>query len=315
MPASRDISLRQIEAFNAVMEAGSVTGAAEMMHVTQPAVSRLIRDLQFNVGFPLFERAKGRIMPTIEAKALFEEVRRSYVGLEKIVSAASEIRNFRAGYLQIAALPAMSLRFLPRVITAFSDANPGINISLHVRSSVRVSEWVASQQIDAGFAALQSAYPGIEQLTLYSGALVAVLPAGHRLTKEKVLTPEKLAGERLVSLGSEYSIRQRTMEAFALAGVPFISRIEVQLAQVVCEFVADGAGVGLVEPATAFEMADRGLEIRPFEPSIPYFVSLLLPLNRTEPLFFGSFMKLLLPMLAENPYMEISEAVRKRFDA
>ena len=157
MPASRDISLRQIEAFNAVMEAGSVTGAAEMMHVTQPAVSRLIRDLQFNVGFPLFERAKGRIMPTIEAKALFEEVRRSYVGLEKIVSAASEIRNFRAGYLQIAALPAMSLRFLPRVITAFSDANPGINISLHVRSSVRVSEWVASQQIDAGFAALQSA--------------------------------------------------------------------------------------------------------------------------------------------------------------
>ncbi|MCB1473674.1 MAG: LysR family transcriptional regulator [Rhodobiaceae bacterium] len=313
MPKANDISLRQVEAFHAVMEAGSITGAAEMMHVTQPAVSRLIRDLQINVGFPLFERRKGRIMPTTEARALFEEVQRSYLGLEKISSAAAEIRNFRSGYLQIAALPAMSMRFLPRVITAFSEANPGINISMQIRSSTRVSEWVGSQQVDAGFAALQSTYPGVEQIPLYSGSLVAVLPTGHRLAREKTLTAARLAGENLVSLGSEYGIRQRTIEAFALAGVPLVSRIEVQLAHAVCEFVAAGAGVGLVEPVTAHQMTDRGLVIRPFDPAIPYFVSLLLPLNRTQPLFFDSFMAMVVGELAANPYIELSRAVRQRY--
>lgn len=313
MSRARTISSRQIDAFHAVMEAGSVTGAAELMYITQPAVSRLIRDLELSVGFSLFERRKGRIMPTVEANALYEEVERSFKGLDNIALAAEEIRGFRKGYLQIAALPAIALKFLPRVITAFSQQNPGINVSIQIRSSTKVAEWVGSQQIDVGFAALQSSHAGVEQLPLLSCPLVAVLPPGHRLASEAMLRPEILRNEALISLGSEYGIRQRTIEAFALAGVPLIARIEAQLSLAVCEFVIAGAGVGLVDPVTAHEMADRGLVIRNFEPTIPYFISLLLPINRTQPVFFGSFIRLVVEALIENPFIKIDDNALTRF--
>jgi len=313
LPSARDISLRQVEAFHAVMEAGSITGAADLMCITQPAVSRLIKDLEQRIGFSLFERRKGRVMPTVEALALFEEVQRAFTGLEKIASAAEEIRSFRAGYLQIASLPALAMRFLPRIITAFSEKHPGINVSVQIRSSTKVGEWVGSQQIDAGFAALQSSPAGVEQMTLYNAPLVVVLPSAHRLAREKVLTPEKLRGEPLVSLGSEYGIRQRTIEAYTLAGVPLTSRIETQLSLAVCEFVIAGAGVGLVEPVSANEMTDRGIVLRPFEPKVPYFVSLLLPVSRTQPVFFTAFISMVIGELEKNPHVEVTEEAYRRF--
>lgn len=313
LASSRDISLRQVEAFHAVMEAGSITGASDLMCITQPAVSRLIRDLEAGIGFSLFERRKGRVMPTVEALALFEEVQRAFTGLDKIVSAAEEIRSFRAGYLQIASLPAIAMRFLPRIITAFSEMHPGINVSMQIRSSMKVGEWVASQQIDVGFAALQSSPPGVEQMTLYQAPLVVVLPRKHPLLSEEALTPEKLRGERIISLGSEYGIRQRTIEAFTLAGVPLVSPIETQLSLAVCEFVIAGAGVGLVDPVTAQEMTDRGLAVRRFTPTIPYFVSLLLPIGRTQPVFFTTFIAMIIGELAKNPHVQVTDEVRRRF--
>ena len=313
MASARDISLRQVEAFHAVMEAGSITGASELMCITQPAVSRLIRDLEHRVGFALFLRRKGRVMPTVEAQALFEEVQRAFSGLDKIASAAEEIRSFRAGYLQIASLPAIAMRFLPRIVTAFSAQHPGINVSVQIRSSSKVGEWVGSQQIDVGFAALQSAPAGVEQMTLYIAPLVVVLPAKHPLAREKVLTPEKLCGETLVSLGSEYGIRQRTIEAYTFAGVPLVSRIETQLSLAVCEFVLAGAGVGLVDPVSANEMTDRGIVLRPFEPKIPYYVSLLLPVGRTQPVFFNAFISMVIGELEKNPHVEVTAEAYRRF--
>ena len=306
------ISAKQIAAFRAVMEGGSITGAAELMYITQPAVSRLIRDLEYRIGFSLFERRKGRILPTVEAKALFEEVQRSFRGIENITAAAEEIRNFRTGYLQIAALPAIALRFLPRVVTAFTQDNPGINVSIQIRSSTKVMEWVGSQQIDVGFAALQSSHAGVEQRPLYSCPLVAVLPEKHRLAGEMTLTPDLLQDEQLIMLGSEHGIRQRIVEAFALRDVPLVSRIEAQLSLAVCEFVIAGAGIGLTDGLTAHEMTDRGIVIRPFEPAIPYFVSLMLPINRTRPVFFEAFMSMIVTELSKNSHLQLAGDLLQR---
>jgi len=306
------ISAKQIAAFRAVMEAGSITGAAELMYITQPAVSRLIRDLEHRVGFSLFERRKGRILPTVEAKALFEEVQRSFRGIENIAAAAEEIRNFRTGDLQIAALPAIALRFLPRVVTAFTRDHPGINVSIQIRSSTKVTEWVSSQQIDVGFAALQSSHAGVEQRPLYSCPLVAILPERHRLADETVLTPDLLQDEPLIMLGSEHGIRQRIVEAFALRNVPLVSRIEAQLSLAVSEFVIAGAGIGLIDGLTAHEMTDRGITICPFEPTIPYFVSLMLPINRTRPVFFDAFMDMIIAELSKNPHLQLADDLLQR---
>ncbi len=102
----RGLNPRQIEAFRAVVLTGGVGMAAKLINVTQPAVSRMIRDLQQQLGLTLFERRGTGLVPTSEALSLYAEVERAFVGLERIAQMADELRTRRAGFLRIAALPA-----------------------------------------------------------------------------------------------------------------------------------------------------------------------------------------------------------------
>src|SRR5690348_6414912 len=103
--------LRQLEAFRAVMLCQTVTKASEMLHISQPAATRLIADLEDSIGFDLFDRKRGRLIPTAEAQTLFEEVQQSLLGVERIARTAQEIRHQQRGVLQVAAAPALSLSF------------------------------------------------------------------------------------------------------------------------------------------------------------------------------------------------------------
>src|SRR5882757_9704182 len=97
------INSRQVEAFRAMMLTGSVTEAAKLMAVTQPAVSRLLRAFQALIKMELFERRGSGLVPTASATALYMEVERSFIGLERITAAAEEIRSRRTGLVRVAA--------------------------------------------------------------------------------------------------------------------------------------------------------------------------------------------------------------------
>ncbi len=299
----KHLNHRQLEAFRAVFESGTVTAAAERMFITQPAVTRLLQDLESTVGFALFDRTKGRLAPTVEGELLFEEVERSFSGLEKIAQAAEDIRTLNRGMLRIAAMPAIALRFLPRVIQKLTEAYPRVTVSLQIRSSTKVMEWIASQQFDVGIAAVQQPHPAVVQETLCVTHLVAGLPPGHRYARRRVLRPKDFEGEAFVSLGPELNMRGRIDEAFARAGVIRQQVLEAQLSAAICELVIVGAGLALVDPITAHEMHDRGLVAKRFEPKIDYPLSLLFPSYRSRAATLEAFLEILRRELAENPWI------------
>ena len=175
------MNVRQIEAFRAVMTAGTTKGAAEMLRVSQPAVSRLIAQLERGLRFDLFDRSKGRLTPTPEAQLLFEEVERTFRSLDKIAERAADIREGKAGSLKMAVLPALAFGFLPRVVRAFADRNPGTAVSIHIPTSERIAEWAASQQIDFGIAVDAAPRTGIEIEEFCRDAYRLAVPVGHRL--------------------------------------------------------------------------------------------------------------------------------------
>ena len=138
-----NMNLRQLDAFRAVMMTGSVTNAADYLHLSQPAVSRLIGDLERSVGFSLFIRAKGSpLVPTPEAESLYSEVERTFAGMDALRRAADDIKSFRSGNLRIACLPALAMGFMPAVIEAFRAEHPTVTIQLQTRSSSTVRQWV-----------------------------------------------------------------------------------------------------------------------------------------------------------------------------
>ena len=154
------INARQVEAFRAVMVTGSMTSAAELLGVSQPAVSRLIRDFELAVTFRLFERRGNQITPTPEAVSLLSEVERAFVGLARISEHATAIRSHQAGSLRIAALPALAMGALPRFVGRFMRERPNLQIALHGMPSHLVIEAVAAGQADLGYAVGPLERPG-----------------------------------------------------------------------------------------------------------------------------------------------------------
>lgn len=259
---------RQIEAFRAVIVTGGVTAAARALNVTQPAVTRLIRDLQRALGLELFARRGARLTPTAEALSLYREVDRQFVGLERIQAAARALRAGQSGALRVAALPTFSVGFLPRLAGHWLAERPGAEMSLYGSISSQVADWVASGFCDVGFAQLPLDFPSLEVEALASAPAVAVLPQDHRLARRAVLTPRDFEGEPFVSLEQMTQLRYRTDALFEIEGVARRIRVETPLSMIACALVAAGAGVSLVDPFPAAEYRGRGLAVRPFRPTL-----------------------------------------------
>jgi DNA-binding transcriptional LysR family regulator len=279
--ATRRPNLRQIEAFRAVMVTGSTTDAAVLMGVTQPAVSKLLREFQLQLKLKLFERRGTGIAPTAEAVTLFSEVERSYIGVERIAEAAREIRLRRAGLLRIAALPALANGFLPRFAGNFVASRPELDLELSGVISTLVVDWAVNRQCDLGFASPQIDHPALKKVAMPSLPYVAVIPEGHKLARKSTLAPKDFDGENFISLNHSTQSRRQIDTIFANYGVSRVMRVETPLSEIVCGLVSSGLGVGICDPFTASEFAGRGVVARPFRPQVTIEIFALYPTHQT----------------------------------
>ncbi len=279
---------RQIEAFRTVIVTGGVTSAAKALNISQPAVTRLIHDLQYVLGLTLFERRGTRLVPTNEALSLYREVERQFVGLEQIENTARNLREGLSGSLRIAALPTFNVGFLPRLVAAYMKDKPGLEIAIYGSISSQVVDWVATGFCDIGFAQYPLDFPHIDVEQLPSVPAVAVLPEGHRLCGKAVLEPADFVGEPFVSLAGSTQWRYRTDALFSAARVTRPIKVETPLSMIACSLVASGAGIGIVDPYTAAEYRGRGIVTRPFRPEVLYDIGVVWPAGRfRSPLALG----------------------------
>lgn len=279
---------RQIEAFRAVMLTGGMTVAAAVMHVTQPAVSRLIRDLELDLKLELFRRRGNQIVPTPEAVALFDEVERQFLALDQLRDFAAELSGSRSGSLRIAALPAMAMGFLPRCIAAFSKGRPKLAILLDGMPSHMVLERVAAGQFDLGFAAVPVARPSLRMLPVTANAVV-VLPDGHPLCAKERIRADDLSNERMIMLGRGSYLGHRIETA--LGGFKPSWTIETPLSAIACAMVREGLGLTIVDPFSAASFDGAGVAVRPFEPPLDVGFALVSPLNRPLPKLAREFIQ------------------------
>ena len=241
------MNLRQLEAFRAVMMAGSVTNAAGSLHLSQPAVSRLIADLERSVGFKLFERMKGSApLATPEGVAFFQEVERSFSGLQVLRQAAADIRDFRTGQLRIVCLPALANGFVPFVIHAFRATHPDVKVQLQARSSATVRLWIAAQHFDFGLATPGTETEGVDAERFMTSPAVCVLPEGHPLALKETIGPADLKDEPFISLTREDPVRAKIDWVFDQAAVARNIVVETQFAMTAFALTALGIGCGIV---------------------------------------------------------------------
>ncbi|MBD2815860.1 LysR family transcriptional regulator [Xenorhabdus sp. Flor] len=275
-------SWRHIEIFHAVMTTKNLTDAAILLKTSQPTVSRELARFEQLLKFKLFDRIKGRLFPTAQGIRLFEEVQRSYYGLERILNTADCIRQFEYAQLSITCLPVFSQSLLPKACHSFIQSYPDAQLTIIPQESPLLEEWLSAQRYDLGLTEHMQTPAGTERETLMTLNEVCVLPANHPLTQKSQLEPEDFHRQPFISLSITDSYRQLIDAIFNKHQVSRKMIMETHSAASVCAMIREGIGVSIVNPLTALDYLDKntGLCIRPFSIEIPFTVSLIKPIHR-----------------------------------
>lgn len=288
------MNLSQVEAFRAVVLSGSTTAAARILHTSQSNVSRLISQLEKAIGLKLFDRSPGKLTPTNEGIVFFEEVQRSFVGLEQLDEMAAKMRRFGTGVLRIAAIQTIALGMLPRAIKRFSIEFPEVSLSIHTGHSTTIAQWVDSRFCDLGIvSSLSSQNYSSEPEVIYKTDGVCLMPSHHRLAKKSSITPADLQGEAYISLSSKDELREQVDKIFDDAGVTRKINIETPYSSIICSLVTLDMGICIVNPLVAQDYRHVGLVSRPFVPVVPCTGLLIVPKGRPLSRLAGKFAQVL----------------------
>ncbi|MFD2299184.1 LysR substrate-binding domain-containing protein [Paracidovorax citrulli] len=264
--------LRHIEVFNAVMLTGSVSAAARLINVTQPAVSRILAHAELQLGFALFHRHKGRLVPTREAQTLYPHIERLFTQLDEVQRLAGSLRGQqREGELHVLSVLALSHEVMPRALRAFHALHPGVHVTIDALHSPQIVSALVLQEADVGFVFSALSHPSLEQETLAEGAMVCVAPRGlldAQVVGAGAVHLADLAGVPVVRLGLNDPLGTMVNHACREAEVGLQSAITVQTYHAALALAHHGLGVALVDACTAASADRRQVDVLELLPRI-----------------------------------------------
>ncbi|WP_136066311.1 LysR substrate-binding domain-containing protein [Modicisalibacter radicis] len=273
LPQLRD---RQVQAFKHVMESGTVTGAAQRMFTAQPGVTRLLKQLEHDVGFVLFERVRGRLIPTPEARLFYREVARVWSGMEHLRDTARRIREREVGGLRISAMPLLGATFIPDVLADFAVEHGDAQLELSTYRSAQVIDEVVTQRCDLGFAIVAEGDDRVHSETFRLESL-CVVPQGDPLAARDVIEWQDFHERTLICFEAHDPLRLTLDRHFARADVQPRQRFVVSLALQAARLVRRGVGIAVLDPISAQAFGNEGLVFRPLAYPLGEDFALLTP--------------------------------------
>ncbi|WP_317054415.1 LysR family transcriptional regulator [Roseovarius rhodophyticola] len=272
------MQIREIECFQAIMTAGTMTRASQMLGISQPAVSNTIATLEHRLGFKLFLRKSGRLQPTPEALIFNEDAQRMLEAVVRTNEAALRLRHGERGHLTISAFPGVSIRVLPEIIGRFLETREDVKIRLLSRSSHIVIEQLPSQMFDIAIAERPSQFVGVDAETV-SYECCCVLAKDHPLARHDVLTPELLDGVPFAALFRDHMTTYQLRQAFSAVQAVWNVTLEAQYFASLIEYVRASNAVALIDPINSQGFTE-GLVTRPFKPAVQYQIGVLTPQDK-----------------------------------
>ncbi len=274
------IDIRLLDAFAAVMSAGSITGAARLLGRSQPVVTRQIQDLEVDVGYPLFFRNGPRISPTPKGVLFHAEVERLLLGLKHIRQRASAIGAGALPVLSVAATPALAAGFLPAALAAMERELLPRQVHVQALSAENVVQSVLSQSMDFGLTSLPIPHPGLDVRWVCEVPCVACLSMDHPLAKRKAIRLKDLNGGRLLTMANPYRLRRRVEEALEREGVVPSEIIETNASLTAIAMAKQSLGIAIVEPVLTSNLPVEGVVTRRLDVSIPFLFAAISPIGR-----------------------------------
>lgn len=271
------LNVQQMRALIAVMEIGTVTGAAAAIGRTQPQVSRLISNLEDEIGFPLFVRERRRLVATQRGARFYDEVKNALDGLDNIKRVAEQIRNDTEGVLRILAPPYVAHTVLPRALAAFRERYPDRRTVVEIVMRNAIGSWIAFHPFDVGIASLPFEIPAFKVKRFASVESVVVLPKGHPLAVRRTIQPADLDGVPFVAMHRNTPMRRRLDGIFEREGITLNIVGETTTSVSACEMAAQGLGVTIIDAVVPMCTNQALIEYRSWKPGFASEYGLIYP--------------------------------------
>jgi DNA-binding transcriptional LysR family regulator len=294
-----DVTLRQIRAFLSVAHLKSFTRAASLLHLSQPALTVQIRNLETALGAKLLDRTSRSVEITRLGQELIPALQRTLRDLETAVADIHEAGTGRRGTVRIAALPSFAGSFLPGVILRSRRENPALSFVVRDAIASRVNAMVGAEEVDLGITGGEVVDPQFEVLQVVPDRLCLICPQGHPLARKRRVTVAEVADLPLVLTNPGTSVREVVDAAFlAIGRIPNLA-CEVTYMMSAVAMVRAGLGFSVL-PSSAREVKlERGLRARPIEdPAFSRPASIIKKKGRTLPPASAAFLE---RCLAELP--------------
>lgn len=282
MGVDMPLNLRQIEVFRAVMSAGSISRAALILHVSQPAVSRLLSYTESRIGFALFERIKGRLYATPEAKRLFGEVENVYAGVQRVNELVIDLADRRRGFLHVMSSPSIGQMMIPLAIAAFRERHSDVRVTFSFQNYLQMKDRLLDLKADLGVVILPMDHPNLEVTPLGQGRMVCICPPHHPLTGRGGLQLADLRPYPMITYDVQTPFGAIVNNVYLEAGETLASQLEVGSPQNACALVGAGAGIAFVDEFSVRSWPAGRLVALPVEGAPVLVANLVHP--RFEPL-------------------------------
>jgi DNA-binding transcriptional LysR family regulator len=264
--------LRQIEVFHAVYANGSISAAARALNVSQPAVSKVLRHTEAQLGIKLFDLVRGRLVPSDEAHALFREVDEVFDRIASLQLTAQNLRASGAGHLRIGVVPSLGLEVAPRAIAAFRAKNPDVTFSVRTLHHNDVVRSLYERECDLAIGYDPPHHPRMRQKKLASAALYLMAPKGQFGADRDAVAITELNGLDMVSVTGSGPIGDLVTRAFSKAQIEAREIVSVSTYYIAAALVRYGSGVAIVDAFTAQAMATDGLDVLQLTPELNFGV-------------------------------------------
>ncbi|WP_140629453.1 LysR family transcriptional regulator [Methylibium rhizosphaerae] len=270
--------LKHIEVFNAVMLTGTVSGAARLLHVTQPAITQTLQHAELQLGYGLFTRQRNRLVPTREAQALYPEVQRLLSQLELVRRLAGALRQGPSQELRVMVVPSLAVSALPAALTRFRARYPKMSVSIRTLHSREIAQAIALQEADVGIVYGSAQHPVLHEELVATGRLVCVSRVGSPgADRRTTVALEDVVRGAVIRIDERDPLGAMLAEQWTRLGLEPRGDITVQTHHTAMVLAEQGFGPAVIDSFTAQASRSELLHVRTLLPEVPVTVRALLP--------------------------------------
>ncbi|MFN4312156.1 MAG: LysR family transcriptional regulator [Ferrovibrio sp.] len=269
------MQLRHLEVFHAIMLTGTITAAAKLLNISQPAATRLLLRAEDQLGYKLFDRVKGRLLPTREGQVLHAESERIISGLENLRKLSRNLGAATSGHLRIAAAPALCIDLVPLAISRFRQKHPDVSFEVETRQYADLVRVVLNHEVDLGIGFDIQSHPGLDIQKLAEAQFYGIFPKSMENQLPASVKLDWFRKHPFIGLRSDDPLGAAFGAAVKLSGVDLQPIVEVKTNQIALSLVARGAGVAIVDQYTAAAHDPRLVTARPLLPNIDFAVHIM----------------------------------------